>query len=167
MISEKELEEKSKRYARGVVAALWDVKRSDAMDSSQAEGVIEAAHYNGFQSGVVWQKQRRTTRIVCLCGSTRFIEQIACMAWELEKKGAIVLGMHLLPANYGGVQADHQAEAEGVAARMDELHKRKIDLADEILVMNVGGYIGSSTRSEIEYAEKHGKVVRYLEAPAS
>ena len=46
---------------------------------------------------------------------------------------------------------------------LDELHKRKIDLADEILVLNVGGYIGESTRSEIEYAKAHNKTIRYLE----
>jgi len=45
---------------------------------------------------------------------------------------------------------------------LDELHKRKIDLADEVLVLNVNGYIGSSTRSEIEYAKQHNKPVRYL-----
>lgn len=46
---------------------------------------------------------------------------------------------------------------------MDDMHKRKIDMADEIFVINVGGYIGDSTRSEIDYAIKHGKNVRYLE----
>lgn len=46
---------------------------------------------------------------------------------------------------------------------LDDMHKRKIDMADEIFVINVGGYIGSSTRSEIKYAEESGKLVRYLE----
>ena len=46
---------------------------------------------------------------------------------------------------------------------LDDMHKRKIDMADEIYVINVGGYIGSSTKSEIEYAMANGKVVRYLE----
>lgn len=50
-----------------------------------------------------------------------------------------------------------------VKERLDELHKRKIDLADEVLVLNVRGYIGASTRSEIEYAEAQGKVIRYLD----
>jgi hypothetical protein len=47
---------------------------------------------------------------------------------------------------------------------IDELHKRKIDLADEVLVLNVGGYIGKSTQSEIHYAEAHNKIVRFLES---
>lgn len=49
---------------------------------------------------------------------------------------------------------------------LDDMHKRKIDMADEIYVINVGGYIGESTRSEIAYARKTGKAIRYLEAPA-
>ena len=48
---------------------------------------------------------------------------------------------------------------------LDDMHKRKIDMSDEIFVINVGGYIGSSTKSEIEYAKKAGKKVRYLEKP--
>ena len=48
---------------------------------------------------------------------------------------------------------------------LDDMQLRKIDLADEIFVVNVGGYIGSSTRSEIEYAMSTGKTVRYLESP--
>lgn len=47
--------------------------------------------------------------------------------------------------------------------KLDELHKRKIDLADEILMLNVGGYLGSSTRSEIEHVISVGKTIRYLE----
>ena len=46
---------------------------------------------------------------------------------------------------------------------LDDMHKRKIDLADEIFIINVGGYVGSSTKSEIEYAKMMGKPVKYLE----
>ena len=53
--------------------------------------------------------------------------------------------------------------AEGTKEMLDDMHLRKIDLAEEIFVINVGGYIGSSTKTEIEYAEKTGKPVRYLE----
>ena len=48
---------------------------------------------------------------------------------------------------------------------LDAMHKAKIDMADSIYVINVGGYVGSSTKSEIEYAIAHGKEVRYLEEP--
>ena len=59
----------------------------------------------------------------------------------------------------------HGAEALGpdVVERLDTLHFRKIDLADEVLILNVGGYIGESTRNELEYAKKMGKVIRFLE----
>lgn len=100
--------------------------------------------------------------VVVLCGSSRFIDQMAVQAWELEKQGALCLSLHLLPASYTSLQS-HQAEAEGVAAQLDEIHLRKIDLADRVLVMNVGGYIGESTRVEIEYATRIGKPISYLE----
>jgi hypothetical protein len=102
-------------------------------------------------------------KIICLCGSSRFIQQFAIMAWELEKGGCICLGLHLLPDWYCKVP-DHIAEFENVAAKMDELHLRKIDLADEVLVLNVGGYIGQSTSREINYAKSQNKPIKYLES---
>lgn len=107
--------------------------------------------------------QKERPRVLCMCGSSRFIDGMAVWAWELEKQGFIVLGLHLLPASYPGVKADHQAEEEGVRERMDELHLRKIDLADEVVVFNAEGYIGESTRNEIAYARKHGKPVWFKE----
>ncbi len=110
------------------------------------------------------QMRKSLPKIVCLCGSTRFIETFAILAWELERdNGCIVLGLHYLPPTYPDVMPDHMAEAEGVAQKMDDLHKRKIDLADEIFVVNVGGYIGDSTKSEIMYAIGAGKPVLWLE----
>jgi len=105
-------------------------------------------------------------RIITLCGSTRFIECFAIMAWELEKQGAIVLGLHYLPASYfaeGDIVESHLAEHEKVAVHFDELHLRKIDLSDSIYVLNVDGYIGESTAREIKYAENIGLSVSYLE----
>lgn len=102
-------------------------------------------------------------KIICLCGSTRFIEQFAIKTWELEREGNIVLGCTLLPMWYCKVPS-HFGEATGTKEQCDALHLRKIDLADEILVLNIGGYIGESTRNEIKYAEQTGKPVRYLEA---
>jgi nucleoside 2-deoxyribosyltransferase len=62
---------------------------------------------------------------------------------------------------------DPQHADPALKARLDELHKRKIDLADYVLVLNVGGYIGRSTRSEIAYAAAHGKPVIYLTTGAA
>lgn len=101
-------------------------------------------------------------RIICLCGSTKFIEIFAVKTWELELEGFIVLGCTLLPSWYCPVR-DHFAESLGVKEQRDNHHLQKIDLADEILVLNVGGYVGESTRAEIKYAEKAGKTITYLE----
>jgi len=105
-------------------------------------------------------------RIVCLCGSTRFIEQFATATWVLELEGNIVLGCTLLPLWFCGVRS-HFAEVTGTKEQRDAHHLRKIDLSDEVLVLDIGGYIGESTRNEIAYAEQHGKPVRYASKDAS
>lgn len=73
-------------------------------------------------------------------------------------EGNIIISVGLF-----GHSGDVEVWAEGTKEMLDDMHLRKIDLADEIFVINVGGYIGSSTKTEIEYAEKTGKPVRYLE----
>ena len=106
-------------------------------------------------------------KIITLCGSTRFIEHFAVMGWELEKQGAIALSCHYLPKSYFINKdisvCDHLAEVEGVKEHFDQLHMRKIEMSDEILVLNVEGYIGESTNNEIAHAKKLGKLIRYLE----
>lgn len=102
--------------------------------------------------------------VIAISGSTRFIEHMAVKAWEFEKAGYIALGCHLLPQWYTDAK-DHLAEVEGVAARMDALHLVKIDMADRLYVVNVGGYIGEATRREIAHAEAVGKPVAYMEPP--
>ncbi len=99
-------------------------------------------------------------KIVCLCGSTRFMDAFFEAGWSETLKGHIVLSVGVVTT-----AADHAGEALGteVVEMLDELHWRKIDLADEVLVLNVGGYIGFSTRREIDYAEYTGKPIRYLE----
>lgn len=103
-------------------------------------------------------------RIVCLCGSTRFSEAFQRANFDETLAGRIVLtigcDMQSDAELFIGYSQVHLAQ---IKANLDELHKRKIDLADEILVLNVHGYIGQSTRSEIEYALAQGKKVRYLE----
>jgi hypothetical protein len=101
-------------------------------------------------------------KIVCICGSSRFVCESAVRAWELEKQGILALGMHLLPAWYGET-TDHLAEHEGVAHVLDALHLKKIEMADSVLVLNVGGYIGERTKIEIEHAKKLRKPIEYLE----
>ena len=100
--------------------------------------------------------------IVCLCGSTRFYDEFQQANYDLTMAGRIVLSVGFYPhakAAHGHGEGVGHDSAEKVA--LDELHKRKIDLADRVYVLNVGGYIGSSTRSEIDYALAHGKPVTY------
>jgi hypothetical protein len=72
------------------------------------------------------------------------------------------MGLHLLPHWYPGCPADHLAEYEGCANEMDALHLRKIDLADEVFIVNFNQYLGDSTRNEIQYAKEKGKPVRWF-----
>lgn len=105
--------------------------------------------------------QRGKPTIVCLCGSTRFGEAFRRMNLQETLAGKIVLtiGCDFKSDEALGLSPE-------VKQRLDELHLRKIDLADEILVLNVGGYIGLSARREIAYARQHGKRVRWLESGA-
>jgi hypothetical protein len=103
-------------------------------------------------------------RIVCLCGSTRFMEAFQAANLDETISGRIVLSVGCNTKSDADLARLGQLTPETKAA-LDELHKRKIDLADEVLVLNVGGYVGASTRGEIEYARAHGKPIRWLEAP--
>ena len=103
-------------------------------------------------------------KIITLCGSTRFTDEMLVKQWELTKQGYIVLSWCALPSSYfNGLDKAHIGDQEGVKEIVDEVHKRKIDISDEIFVLNIDGYIGESTRSEIEYAKEHGKSIGYLE----
>ncbi len=96
--------------------------------------------------------------VITLCGSTRFKDQFLEAQKRLTLAGNIVISVGLF-----GHSGDDEVWTEGTKDMLDDMHKRKIDMADAIYVINVGGYIGSSTRSEIEYAKKMGKEVLFLE----
>jgi NAD(P)H-nitrite reductase large subunit len=98
-------------------------------------------------------------KVITLCGSTRFKDAFLQAQKRLTLEGNIVISVGLF-----GHAGDTEVLTEGVKEMLDDMHKRKIDMADEIFVINVGGYIGSSTRSEIAYALENGKAVHYLEA---
>ena len=97
-------------------------------------------------------------KVITLCGSTKFKEQFMEVQKRLSLQGNIVISVGLF-----GHSGDQEVWDEGVKEMLDDMHKRKIDMADGIFVINVGGYIGSSTRSEIEYAKAHHKTIEYLE----
>jgi hypothetical protein len=104
--------------------------------------------------------------VVTLCGSTRFKDEFMEAQKRLTLEGNIVISVGLF--GHSGDQEVWENMDEGTLTKtkemLDDMHKRKIDMADSIYVINVGGYIGDSTRSEIEYAKEHGKGVQYLES---
>jgi hypothetical protein len=97
-------------------------------------------------------------KIITLCGSTRFKNDFIEAQKRLTLQGNIVISVGLF-----GHSGDNEVWTDGVKAMLDDMHKRKIDLADEIFVINKDGYIGDSTLSEISYAKVTGKVVNYLQ----
>lgn len=97
-------------------------------------------------------------KVITLCGSTKFKEEYLAAQKRLTLEGNIVISVGLF-----GHSGDNEVWTDGTKAMLDDMHKRKIDMADEIFVINVGGYIGESTKSEIQYAKEHGISVRFLE----
>lgn len=123
---------------------------------------------NGYRTVEGWLKRQDVPGIVCLCGSTRFYKEFQVANFQETMKGNIVLSVGFYAHAQGhewhvAEHGQHVGINDEEKHMLDELHKRKIDLCDEVFVLNVGGYIGSSTRSEIEYAEKIGRPIRYLE----
>ena len=95
--------------------------------------------------------------IITLCGSTKFKDEFIEAQKNLTLQGYIVISVGLF-----GHSGD---DLLGKKEMLDDMHKRKIDLADEIFVINKDGYIGTSTRGEIEYAKETNKKVNYMEQP--
>ena len=104
-------------------------------------------------------------KVVTLCGSTRFKDEFMKAQKDLTLKGYIVISVGLF--GHSGDAEVWENMDEGTLTKtkemLDDMHKRKIDMADEIYVINVGGYVGDSTKSEINYAKQTGKKVNYLE----
>lgn len=103
-------------------------------------------------------------RIICLCGSTRFYSKFQEVNFRETMAGNIVLTVGFYPHArplYSGENTGNVGITPEQKVALDELHKRKIDLADEVIILNVDGYIGESTMSELLYAQKHNKVIRF------
>ncbi|WP_151736184.1 hypothetical protein [Paenibacillus tengchongensis] len=95
--------------------------------------------------------------VITLCGSTKFKQQFEEAMANLTLKGNIVLSLGFFE------QSDHIEVTEEQVKLFERLHFHKIDMSDEIYVINVKGYIGQSTKKEIEYASQNGKKVTYFE----
>jgi hypothetical protein len=99
--------------------------------------------------------------IVCICGSARFVDEMRAANRDLTFAGVIVVA----PGVFRGAE-DHEANeviTSDQKAAMGALHLRKIDLADRVLVVNPGGYIGESTSREIAYARATGKPISFTD----
>ncbi len=116
----------------------------------------------GWAEDRLWETM---PEIVCLCGSTRFGSTFRDENFRLTLEGKIVLSIGCnmkSDAVYLGCMTDEQCDK--VKECLDELHMRKIDLADEVRILNVGGYIGVSTANELGYARQRGKRITFLES---
>ena len=115
---------------------------------------------------LAWKHCTAAPRVVTLCGSTRFMDQFFKSGWAETLAGRIVLSVGVV-VDEGEAAAqlpnDHLGERFGVKDQLDEIHFRKIDLSDDILVLNLDGYIGKSTQREIAYALATGKAIRFLD----
>lgn len=96
--------------------------------------------------------------VICLCGSTRFKAEFLSALRAFTLQGHIVI----LPGVYG--HADGGYLDKETKKKLDDLHFKKIDMSDIVYVINPNGYIGESTKREIEYAKSLGKMIRYLES---
>ena len=97
-------------------------------------------------------------KVITLCGSTKFRDEFFREQKRLTLEGNIVISVGLF--DHSG---DNEVWTDDTKIMLDDMHKRKIDMADEIFVINKNGYIGESTKSEIEYAKKTNKKVNYME----
>lgn len=111
-----------------------------------------------IQGDVVVRALKPRPKIVCLCGSTRFSG-----AFREANLRETLAGRIVLTVGCDFKSDDGLGLTEADKSRLDTLHLRKIDLSDEVLILNVGGYIGDSTRRELDYARAADKLVRFLE----
>jgi len=131
---------------------------TEPKSSRTVKGKIISNSVGKFQDGDKPISQDKP-KIVCLCGSGRFKDAFEQAEFDETLKGNIVL---TIGCNTKDIA--RTGDLSHYKPMLDELHLRKIDLADEVLILNVGGYIGESTKRELEYARQHNKEIRFLEA---
>ena len=159
---------------RGFEAACYGFQEHENKQGLQLAGHIAASWHRASEALKIVNKALTALKqsppkdegwrptVVCLCGSTRFMDAFQRANLEETIAGRIVLSVGCNTKSDSDLIALGKLTEEAKAG-LDELHKRKIDIADEVLILNVGGYVGSSTKSEIEYAKAHGKRLRWLE----
>lgn len=145
-------EEKSLRW----LANMFPLVENPEDESDKISNAIH--RYCTAGADLIDKFTNRKYQVITLCGSTKFKDEFIEMQKILTLQGNIVLTVGLF-----GHSGDNEVWELGVKEKMDDMHKQRIDMSDEIFVINVGGYIGESTKAEIEYARSKGKRIAYLE----
>lgn len=139
-------------YIAGKILCEYDASKYNSLAESELEVCDSQIHSASHD------RLNNNYKIITLCGSTKFKDEFMRIEKDLTLKGNIVISVGCF-GHAGDVFTPEQK------IMLDDMHKRKIDMADEIYVIDVDGYIGENTKSEIEYAKEHGKKVNYLVHP--
>lgn len=128
------------------------------------ERIIERIGYLEARELQLMRSSKR--KVVCLCGSTRFFMAYRIAELDETLKGHIVLSVGFFPHAQNEAHGERVGISDQQKEELDLLHLDKIDLADEVLILNVDGYIGQSTMNELRYAREQGKKIRFLDPDA-
>jgi hypothetical protein len=140
------------------------VWHEELFDSMMLKGICSPSGEGKPVSAFLRETKPKTKpKIITLCGPTRFTSEMLKEAWRLTITGVIVIHWNILESKEA---FSHGAEAAGgnVKDVVDALYLHKVAMADEVRVINVGGYIGESTRAELRHARKLGKPITWLES---
>ena len=127
----------------------------DCVTINNHQQLININNYNCCVSDFITKTKYK---IITLCGSTKFKDKFIEIQKKLTLEGKIVISVGCF-----GHSGDDEVWNDNTKEMLDNMHKAKIDLADEIFVINVDNYIGESTKSEIAYALRNNKPIKYLE----
>lgn len=132
------------------VLMAWDACRQEPLEFAIEELKEASAWWDNMPA------------VVCLCGSTRFWKTFQEASLKETLAGRIVLSIGAA----SGTDDDHfgnldRAQYDRIKAELDALHLKKIEMADQVLILNVDNYIGESTARELAHARKLGKVIRF------
>ncbi len=146
------IEYENKKHLEEIVERLKEESCADCIGAGLVDDKVYSYRYKRIES------YENMPVIVCLCGSTKFSDAFKQANLQETLAGKIVLSIGCdFKSN------DAKGLSKDVKKQLDKLHLRKIDIADEVLILNVDNYIGESTKKELAYAKKNGKVIRYWE----
>lgn len=138
----------------GVWFGLSDLKTTHVVTISHAEGKKLLQNLNDSMKKYT-DKGTRTPRIIVIIGSTKLQKEIEEYVWELTKQGEIVLAAPF--------QKETKPEIEKYRETLEQIHLRKIDLADEVHVIIKDHHLGVHSAGELNYAQQHNKIIKFVE----